>query len=688
MRAPRACALASGAAPHHVSRPPAAQPELCRLLYPVFVHTYLQLVALGAASEAHTLLADHRQRLLDAAGVRGARVRERELHELLSLSAAEQLDGSALARGVRAARTPARLTQYAHDLLLRFLHSANLLLMLGLVNERLAVEVVDALPGGAAGAEEEGSGGLAGGAAAAADADTVNQAALELQLLQGGVEQRYAEAAAARAEAEAAARAEDDAGKLTKKQRAAVQREVAAAKTRREAVSASCRAPAIPLPEVPEERQAALLAEMAAREGAGAGGKPVSPDALPSAAFFTFVNTQQTLNCAALSADGARVAGGFADSSLRVYDLRADAAARAAAAGAAGPSAAAAAQEGPLCLYGHSGPVFAVDFSPDEQLLLSAGADGSVRLWSMELRVALAAYKGHMLPVWDAAFAPHFGFYFASGGADRAARVWSTERAQAVRVFVGHQSDVDVVRWHPNCHYLATGSSDQTVRLWDLRTGGCVRMLSGHGAAVSSPGLQPAVQRQRAQRRRGRCVAHLCHHELTFFCAVPVALCRSPPWPSPPTGPPWPAATPTARSAPGTWGRRGGWRRVRRTLGPCGRWPTARVKAGCWSQGAQTAPPSCGPPRSRGPTGAPAARRRGTATSPPGAPRPPPWWRCASRRAICCWARARCRCTSREKRACKSIIHRVTYVFRVGAAARANAHTCVDRNRRLPNHRL
>ena len=26
----------------------------------------------------------------------------------------------------------------------------------------------------------------------------------------------------------------------------------------------------------------------------------------------------------------------------------------------------------------------------------------------------------------------------------------------------GHTSDVDVVRWHPNCHYIATGSSDRT----------------------------------------------------------------------------------------------------------------------------------------------------------------------------------------------------------------------------------
>jgi transcription initiation factor TFIID subunit 5 len=44
---------------------------------------------------------------------------------------------------------------------------------------------------------------------------------------------------------------------------------------------------------------------------------------------------------------------------------------------------------------------------------------------------------------------------------------------------------VEVVRWHPNCHYIATGSADRTVRLWDIRTGDCCRIFLGHRAAVS-----------------------------------------------------------------------------------------------------------------------------------------------------------------------------------------------------------
>lgn len=55
----------------------------------------------------------------------------------------------------------------------------------------------------------------------------------------------------------------------------------------------------------------------------------------------------------------------------------------------------------------------------------------------------------------------------------------------------GHQADVDIVQWHPNCHYLATASSDRTVRLWDVATGMCTRLLSGLQSAPTSMAISP-----------------------------------------------------------------------------------------------------------------------------------------------------------------------------------------------------
>eukprot|EP00983_Pelagomonas_calceolata_P128794 1161545-Pelagomonas_calceolata.AAC.13 len=53
-----------------------------------------------------------------------------------------------------------------------------------------------------------------------------------------------------------------------------------------------------------------------------------------------------------------------------------------------------------------------------------------------EMGVGLAAFRGHMLPVWDVAAAP-LGYHFASASADRTARVWATDNVCTLRIFAG-----------------------------------------------------------------------------------------------------------------------------------------------------------------------------------------------------------------------------------------------------------
>ena len=58
----------------------------------------------------------------------------------------------------------------------------------------------------------------------------------------------------------------------------------------------------IPLPPSTDALDAAIMADVAARAAVGSG-------ALPSCAFATFVNTRQTLNCAAFAPDASAAAG-------------------------------------------------------------------------------------------------------------------------------------------------------------------------------------------------------------------------------------------------------------------------------------------------------------------------------------------------------------------------------------------
>lgn len=61
-----------------------------------------------------------------------------------------------------------------------------------------------------------------------------------------------------------------------------------------------------------------------------------------------------------------------------------------------------------------------------------------MRLWSPALGANLAAFRGHLFPVWDVAACPG-GQYAATASADRTARMWSTEHPHALRIFAGER---------------------------------------------------------------------------------------------------------------------------------------------------------------------------------------------------------------------------------------------------------
>ena len=154
-------------------------------------------------------------------------------------------------------------------------------------------------------------------------------------------------------------------------------------------------------------------------------------------------------------------------------------------------------------LIGHSGPVYALSFSPAtassglynistaSKFLLSASADKSVRLWSIDTWTCLVVYKGHNDPVWDVTWGP-FGLYFLTGSHDKTARLWRTDHIADLRMFVGHDKDVDCVAFHPNGAYIFSGSCDKIVRMWAVSNGYPVRMFTGHTGNVTSIACSPS----------------------------------------------------------------------------------------------------------------------------------------------------------------------------------------------------
>ncbi|KAJ7225582.1 TFIID and SAGA subunit [Mycena pura] len=226
--------------------------------------------------------------------------------------------------------------------------------------------------------------------------------------------------------------------------------------------------------------------------------------ALPSICAYTLHDVPEGAPCCTFSQDTSLMAAGFAESYIRVWSLKGEKLR-----GFRSDFTSSSIRDYTSLrkirekggattkkLIGHSGPVYSVAFDPlggsaaPPKHLLSSSADATIRLWSMETLTNLVAFRGHENPVWDVKWSP-MGIYFATGSRDRTARLWSTDRISCLRVYAGHLSDVDCVQFHPNSLYLATGSSDWTARLWDVQRGSCVRVFIGHQGAVSALALSP-----------------------------------------------------------------------------------------------------------------------------------------------------------------------------------------------------
>ncbi|KAK5462886.1 Transcription initiation factor TFIID subunit 5 [Exophiala xenobiotica] len=206
-----------------------------------------------------------------------------------------------------------------------------------------------------------------------------------------------------------------------------------------------------------------------------------------SVVMYTFHNTHDSITCLDFSGDANLVAAGFSESYIRLWTMDGS---------QLGPAVGGQPQNSQR-LIGHSGPVYTVAFAPSSykpsadsgdtaaRWLLSSSADGSIRLWSLDLFSCIVVYRGHVGPVWSVSWGP-FGHYFASAGHDKTARVWLTDRIRQVRLMAGHDDDVDVVAWHPNSSYIFTASCDKTVRMWALNNGNPVRMFTGHTSMITA----------------------------------------------------------------------------------------------------------------------------------------------------------------------------------------------------------
>ncbi|RWW67443.1 hypothetical protein BHE74_00025113, partial [Ensete ventricosum] len=213
---------------------------------------------------------------------------------------------------------------YAYDLLLQYLQKTQSLTILGIINERINFEVSPGQPISISDDME-----VVALVGSSHDLATqINQKEVRWGLLEDSVEGRLERANSDSEKAEAENKEldpEDNKRSVDGGKQAApvkkLKKDKLVGATGKNVRSETSTVPVAPrvkpdltLPIMPMEVEKAILEDLRNRV-------QLSSLALPSICFYTFINAHNGLNCSAISQDGSLVAGGFSDSSLKVWDM-------------------------------------------------------------------------------------------------------------------------------------------------------------------------------------------------------------------------------------------------------------------------------------------------------------------------------------------------------------------------------
>ncbi len=255
------------------------------------------------------------------------------------------------------------------------------------------------------------------------------------------------------------------------------------------------------------------------------------------------------INCVAISLDGAMVASGDRDNTIKLWQLPTGAEIRtingpewfatvnSLAFSHNGKYLAAALADSIAIWQPNTGTairqlpantesVSTLTFTPDSQLLISGDSDGNIKIWhwqtgqeiaiidadfeavlalslSLDGKIIASGGQDAIIKLWRLEtrepivnLAGHLGAIFAlafspdgktiaSGSADKTIKLWQGETGEEIVTLTGHLGAVKCLAFSPNGQIIASGSADKTIKLWDVQTGGLIASFKRQPAAVN-----------------------------------------------------------------------------------------------------------------------------------------------------------------------------------------------------------
>lgn len=127
---------------------------------------------------------------------------------------------------------------------------------------------------------------------------------------------------------------------------------------------------------------------------------------------------------------------------------------------------------------------FSVSISPDSEIVASGCMDGNIRVWNRHTGKLIYNLKGHEDSVLSICFSPTGTIL--SGSKDKTIRLWNPSSGKLLSIFKGHENNVTSVYVSPDGKSFASGSLDKTIRIWNLETLKLIYSLDKHTDGINS----------------------------------------------------------------------------------------------------------------------------------------------------------------------------------------------------------
>lgn len=132
-------------------------------------------------------------------------------------------------------------------------------------------------------------------------------------------------------------------------------------------------------------------------------------------------------------------------------------------------------------LAGHSATIYSLNFSPNSKILASASADKTIKLWQINGNL-ITTLKGHNAAVYSVIFSPD-GKLIASASGDGTIKLWQVD-GKLINT-LNNNSPVYSISFSPDGKKIAAASGDRTVKIWQ-HDGKFLYTLKGHNSTVLS----------------------------------------------------------------------------------------------------------------------------------------------------------------------------------------------------------